>query len=86
MEAPDTAEGGGDDSKGGKENMKELYTKLREMWPEYVKGKANTPGSNAAAAATATATATTTTTAAAATTTAATSAPTATATTTTAAA
>ncbi|KAL8923229.1 MAG: hypothetical protein Q9172_003206 [Xanthocarpia lactea] len=58
MEAPDTAEAGGENNKAGKENMKDLYARLRELWPEY-KGKPNTPG---AAAGTGIATAKTTTT------------------------
>ncbi|KAL8871503.1 MAG: hypothetical protein Q9198_007405 [Flavoplaca austrocitrina] len=61
MEAPDTAEVGGEDSKGGKENMKELYAKLRELWPDYVKGKVNTPSGTAVGTATTTTTTTTTT-------------------------
>ncbi|KAL9630605.1 MAG: hypothetical protein Q9204_004634, partial [Flavoplaca sp. TL-2023a] len=60
MEAPDTAEVGGEDSKGGKENMKELYAKLRELWPDYVKGKVNTPSGTAVGTATTTTTITTT--------------------------
>ncbi|KAI4279094.1 MAG: hypothetical protein LQ337_000517 [Flavoplaca oasis] len=62
MEAPDTAEVGGEDSKGGKENMKELYAKLRELWPDYVKGKVNTPSGTAVGTATTTTATTTTTT------------------------
>ncbi|KAL8673649.1 MAG: hypothetical protein Q9168_001955 [Polycauliona sp. 1 TL-2023] len=58
MEAPDTAEGGGEDNKAGKENMKVLYAKLRELWPDYVKGKANTPGGSAAGTAATTTTTT----------------------------
>ncbi|KAL8851962.1 MAG: hypothetical protein Q9221_003173 [Calogaya cf. arnoldii] len=58
MEAPDTGETGGDDKTGGKEHMKELYAKLRELWPDYVKGKVNTPGGTAVGTATTTSTTT----------------------------
>ncbi|KAL8802011.1 MAG: hypothetical protein Q9182_004088 [Xanthomendoza sp. 2 TL-2023] len=70
MEAPDlgpSAVGGKDgveagdvDGKGRKESLKELYAKLRELWPEY-KGKANAPGTIAGTTAAATTTTTTTT-------------------------
>ncbi|KAI4240891.1 MAG: hypothetical protein L6R40_004886 [Gallowayella cf. fulva] len=42
----DAAEVGEEDSKGGKESLKALYARLKELWPEY-KGQGNTPGASA---------------------------------------
>ncbi|KAL8681049.1 MAG: hypothetical protein Q9186_002822 [Xanthomendoza sp. 1 TL-2023] len=49
----DGAEAGEVDGKGRKQSLRELYAKLRELWPEY-KGKANAPGITAAGMGTAT--------------------------------